>query len=498
MRFERLVNLKLRDKGLILVGVPVIFQLLVFATLNYLLQQSAADVEREASSRRIIATVEGLNNLLLEQPAIGSLYATTRNKSFARQLEQTSEQINKRLTLLHQMLRDRPQGLKLLNDAESIYHKEHSLLSGLVRAIDGESGELDFVRSIDLAQEPAKLIKDMSSSLEKLVQLEQEGLEERKISTTKSREATTTMLAFGVLLNLVLAFALALFFDRLTAQRIDVLMDNTLRMAKQQALNQPLQGKDEFAHLDRVFHKMAEGLAMVDKLKKEFVAMISHDLRAPLSSLQMFLSLLVDGTYGQLSTTGEQRGQNAVKSVAQLVKLINDLLDMEKLEAGRMEMSFRETELSSVIEHSVDSVRNLTVADQIKIEFAQTDLILAADGDRLVQVLINLISNAIKFSPPHGTIKILVEGNSERVRLSVTDEGSGVPAEFREMIFERFRQLPNQDKGGTGLGLPICKAIIEQHGGSIGVDSAVGQGSTFWFELPAQQVEQADHQREML
>ncbi len=484
MPTKQLLNLKLSHKGMILVCVPLAFELIFVTSLALQLHQAEQETARQFRSKTIIAEVDSLQNIFLEQVAIATLYATTKNKSLGDQLIQKATESQQRFTRLRQECQGRTDQLALLDKVEQIYQREQSLATDLRRSVESNTRELAFIRATDLTQEGGNLAKEMNQALEKFVAFERAGQAGQSQSVANSKLLVKAILALGILLNILLALALAVFFNKVTARRLDVLMDNTKRMTQQKDLNPLLEGTDELAHLDQVFHEMADGLAQVEKLKKEFVAMISHDLRAPLSALQMYLSLLVEGTYGKMNEVGERRGQSALKSVAQLVKLINDLLDMEKLEAGRMEMTFKQTELFSVVEYSVESVRNLAEGPGIKVEFENVDFKVTADGDRLAQVLINLLSNAIKFSPPGGTVSVTAKKGPEGIIVSVRDQGQGIPPQYRQTIFERFKQVPGQKKGGTGLGLPICKSIIEQHGGTIGVDSEEGKGTTFWFKLP--------------
>jgi signal transduction histidine kinase len=479
-----LVNLKMSHKGLILVGFPLVFELLFVGMLWSLLNQAESETQREYRSKLVIAEVDSLKGRFMEQAATATIYATTQSQPLWSKFEQQSNEISKQLDQLMRGSAGNAKKLELLKAVSEKYNQEHQLIVELKQGADEGGREFIFMRGIDLPQELANLIRQVKDLMAKFVALEHS--EQSPDAAERSRMMVKVSLAVGVVLNVLIAVALALLFNKVQASRLDVLVDNTDRMAHQLELNPRLEGEDELGHLDKVFHEMADGLAQVEKMKKEFVAMISHDLRAPLSALQMFLSNLADGMYGELNEAGGRRGQNALKSVAQLMKLINDLLDMEKLEAGRMEMNFKVTELTSIVEYSMDAVRNLAEGNEVNLEYEDKKASITADGDRLAQVVINLLSNAIKFSPKGGTVRVKVEFIGDQVKVSIDDEGSGVPAQYRDMIFERFKQLPGQKKGGTGLGLPICKAIIEQHAGTIGVDSEEGKGSSFWFIIPVE------------
>jgi PAS domain S-box-containing protein len=225
----------------------------------------------------------------------------------------------------------------------------------------------------------------------------------------------------------------------------------------------------------------------VERLKKEFVSTVSHELRTPLTSIRGSLGLLAGGVLGKLPPEAVEVVAVAERNVVRLVRLINDILGLERLDTGRIEMHFETVTLASVFTRSLEAVSSFAAQEGIRLESSSTSGEVWGDGDRLVQVLVNLLSNAVKFSPRGGVIRLSAASGDGFAEVRVADQGRGIPASFREAIFERFRQVEASDarqKGGSGLGLAICKAIIEQHGGSIGVESEEGRGSVFWLKLP--------------
>ncbi len=225
----------------------------------------------------------------------------------------------------------------------------------------------------------------------------------------------------------------------------------------------------------------------VERLKKEFVATVSHELRTPLTSIRGSLGLLAGGVLGDLPPKATEVVGIAQRNVERLVRLINDILDLERYDTGRIEMRFETVELGALFARSLEAVRHFAAQEGVLLESFATTSEVWGDGDRLVQVLVNLLSNAVKFSPRGSLVRLAVAAEDGWTEIRVSDPGRGVPAHLREAIFERFRQVEASDarqKGGSGLGLAICKAIVEQHGGSIGVDSEKGKGSVFWFRIP--------------
>jgi PAS domain S-box-containing protein len=227
----------------------------------------------------------------------------------------------------------------------------------------------------------------------------------------------------------------------------------------------------------------------IEKMKQEFMAMVSHDLRSPLASIQAFHECLGRGIYGPLSNDGTSSLHGVDLSVSRLLNLIGDLLDVEKLETGVMSLHIEPVEVSSLFDQSLNSVEDLARKRKIHITKDCASFSIDADASRLVQVLVNLLSNAIKFSPDSTTIEMKANRDGDQVLFEVTDHGRGIPAEQIATVFDRFTQVEAADGKngqGSGLGLAICKAIVDQHHGTLGVHSKINEGSTFWFKIPVQ------------
>ena len=227
----------------------------------------------------------------------------------------------------------------------------------------------------------------------------------------------------------------------------------------------------------------------MDRMKSEFVSTVSHELRTPLTSIKGSLGLVAGGALGALPEKAKGMVAVANKNTERLIDLVNDILDMEKLQSDRMEFDFQPLDLSGLVTEAVET--NEGFAKEHGVTFVLGDLAsevaVRGDGNRLTQVISNLLSNAAKFSPQGGEVGVLVVRRDGVARVLISDYGPGIPEGFREHIFGRFAQADGSDtrqKGGTGLGLNISKSIVEKHGGTVGFDSEVGVGTTFYFDLP--------------
>jgi len=604
MRF----NFTLSHKALILVAIPLVFELTFVAVLMHTLQQVDMERQREAHARDVANHANTLLRLLLEAGTDSVLWHIMQQRHFYERYHEISDQVRIESNTLRWLVEKNAYERAKWSRMESL----------LMQTMDGMKQAHELVEDGDPAAaknywvHANKMMQELFKETDGLVEEQQKTQVDTKKSQQSYREQLEHLLWFGVAFNVFLAVCLAIFFNRGTTRRLNVLMDNTLRLATEQELRPPIPGSDEIASLDKTFRRMAEALdelrrkeraivenavdvicsisaegkftavnrasiqcwgyspdelignrliqfvseddvektneaiknminnqstaplenrikkkdatiadmlwsvqwsateaalfcvahdiserKRVDRMKQDFVAMVSHDLRTPLTSIQGFLELLSVNAYGTLSDIGKESLTVTEGNISRLIAMVTDLLDIEKMESGMLQLWPSETSVDTVIEKSVQAVEGFASQQKVALQVKEHQNIeLVADTDRLVQVLINLLSNAIKFSPKNSTVFVSVADTADGARIAVEDIGRGVPEASREAIFERFKQIDRSDerqKGGSGLGLAICKAIIERHNGKIGVESgAEGQGSRFWFCLPKQQSKQVN------
>lgn len=253
----------------------------------------------------------------------------------------------------------------------------------------------------------------------------------------------------------------------------------------------------------------------IARLKDEFVSMVSHELRTPITSIRGSLGLLLTGKLGTLTNQGQHMLEIAINNTDRLIRLINDILDFERIESGKIALLKEPCNIVDLIEQVVETMQALADKADVSLKSSVVPIHCNVDCDRILQVLTNLLSNAIKFSPPGSTIQLnaevvsaqepgeiqephrfnntlvalphLTSDSCPALLITVQDQGRGIPADKLEAVFERFQQVDASDarqKGGTGLGLAICRAIAEQHDGKIWAESTPGKGSTFYLLLP--------------
>jgi PAS domain S-box-containing protein len=225
----------------------------------------------------------------------------------------------------------------------------------------------------------------------------------------------------------------------------------------------------------------------VERIKNEFISIVSHELRTPLTGIRGSLGLLAMGIYDNKPEKAKRMVEIALTDSERLVRLVNDILDLERLDSGRVTLVKEVCDATALIQQSVDGVQALAESAAINLCLFPVSAQVWAAPDSIIQTLTNLLSNAIKFSPSNTTITLTAQPQSDHVLFQVKDQGRGIPVDKLEAIFGRFQQVDASDsrsKGGTGLGLAICQSIVQQHGGRIWAESTLGEGSSFYFTLP--------------
>lgn len=251
----------------------------------------------------------------------------------------------------------------------------------------------------------------------------------------------------------------------------------------------PISDQGHFSGYVLSFRDITQRYAL-DRLKDEFISTVSHELRTPLTSIRGALGLLASGNLIELNEKSANLVRIALSNSERLVRLINDILDLERIQSGREPLAVRPVQLGQLIKQAIEGMAPVADAAGVQLIHDTTQVEIEADADRLLQVLTNLLSNAVKFSPPHSTVSVMLRPEMSGVTLSVIDQGRGIPADKLETIFGRFQQVDASDsrqKGGSGLGLAICRTILNQHAGRIWAERNPVRGSTFRAYLPYKQ-----------
>ncbi len=385
------------------------------------------------------------------------------------------------------LISDSSQTKNILNGVRESYQTYQSLLEKEIKYLQSRSPYSPQY----YAEEKEKASNSIIEQLEKLkIYIQQNTNDKIGRLYEAGREARRmAMMMTGVFL--LLGISISFFINRSITQPISILMDKTRDIARgdfKENLN--LSSPPELAALASAFNLMCSKLNELDKMKSDFFSTMAHELRTPLSSIKMGISLFVEGREGPITESQKElllllKGEND-----RLITLINSLLDLAKMEAGMMAYRFEQKNLTPLIDQVVKEIGPIIETKKIILESKSTERlpIVKIDGERILQALRNIVGNAIKFTPEGGRVSVLARTVDQGVEVSVSDTGPGIPEESLATIFEKFKQA--RPKGtyknkGTGLGLAIAKQIITSHGGKIWAESKLGQGSTFFVVLPA-------------
>lgn len=483
------MQLKLAHKLLILVALPLSFELFFVFVLTGLLKQAEVELHRETHSKAVIAESNELIKNFYDVSSTLVAYAVSPSQQVAGEYLKRVALIPSRLRSIELLVSSNQRQQAEFAEVYSATNKALAMLAKIKHDLDEGESIRNLSSAGSLRKPVSKVLSGIITRVHELVADERQIEEYAPQAQARARQLIILVLAAGIIMNVLLAVVLALFVSQSTVSRLRVLMDNTRRMVSREPLNPQIAGSDEIAHLDGTFHDMARELALVERQKQEVISMVSHDLRSPLMSLDFSLTLIGSGKYGQLSERGVKELHSAENSAKRLIRLINDLLDIERIESGKLSVSKMPLSFRALAEHSADSVQALAASKQIEVAIESNgDIEFPGDVDRLEQVLINLLGNAIKFSPNDSKVIISALETEDEVIIKVIDSGPGIPPDYCKKIFDRFQQVERGDgkeKEGTGLGLAISRALVEAHGGTIGVDSDGSHGSTFWIKLPA-------------
>lgn len=585
--------LGLLQQTIIMMVLPSIFTLSLLSTAYFLLQEA----ERLEHAKAVISTTKETAQLLYRTGLDFVQFDARTNTNTEQKVSEDLDNIPKQLTELEELVKDNAHHKKVVDTVRrETQDAVATLLINKRRVIAG--GKLDIVDAIAMRKELDDCVKLLRTIIDK-----ERSTEIDPTAAKRIRAQVNILLILGVVVMTCLLIV-PLVLKRGTVSRLNVLMENSIRLGAREQLAPPIQGNDEIAQLDSAFHTAAatlneylrkerttiENVADVicsldetgvftnmspaclsrwgwtpeellgknwielvvpedkerslkwmstlrsseagegklenkllrqdgrfidmlwsghwistensyfcvahdfterrelERFKQEFAAMVSHDLRTPLAAVQSTLAVLGRGAWGQLSERGMQKIAGAEANITRSIEMINTLLDLEKMELGKLELMVEQASLVQILKRCRDAVMSLAERKFIAIGLPEDDVTLMVDPDRLLQVGINLLGNAIKFSPEESNIEITYVREDHWITVRITDEGPGIPDEQQKNIFDRYHQLDGDlqaKKEGSGLGLAICKSIVEAHGGTIGVESSAGAGSTFWFRVPA-------------
>ena len=484
--------MKLFQKGILLIATPIVAQFIFVLVLLAAYRVTEEMAWKEMRARTQTSELMSISIDCYRAIGLLSAYGLSEDKNLLPVFDRLIEILHKKCQNLELLEREMPD-LKSVVPTRDAIDKAISDLEGGKKYLLLKRGKV--FSSVMLLTE---VQRDVDSALSNLAVLVDER-SKRAVSDAslieKRRWIFLSAVILGFTANMLMSAGLLALYAKQFAGRFTVLMDNTQKLAAGEELNPRISGTDELAELDRVFHEMNQSLKEAEDRKNQLMAMVSHDLRSPLTAITITLEV-IRNTMGDLPEVFVTRIDNTRRIVKRLINLVSDVLDLDKLRVGKLKLTLEAVPAAEVVTECLKELEPIAAKSSVSLVSSVDSQVVVADRERLCQIFINLTGNAIKFSPPGGTVEIACRekksDDKNFFQFLVSDQGPGVPEDYRETIFLPFEQVPDNKRkkaGSTGLGLPICKLLVELHGGKIGVENR-DKGSSFWFTLSQAEIEE--------
>jgi signal transduction histidine kinase len=479
------VRMTIARKGLVLVSVPLILQFIFVCVLALLLHFSQEDAARLEQSRTFLIEVDTINRDFLELGMDLAAFRYTKVHRFMTQYDQMVAGLPAKFDELKKLSQGYPSRLKHVENLQQYGNNVIELTQSFRRPAD--SAIIYLLDPLASRRKVADAFSQFSAEAALVAHEELQRQKSNPAGESTMRKWLSLCIALGLLSSTVLTVILTRFFMTNITKRLAILKDNNLRFSQKKPLTSAVVGDDEIVELDQNFREMVAQIDEAERRRHLYIQMMSHDLRGPLTSMRGTLEVAANGVYGPITDKGKSRFAAAQSDSDRLIGLINEMIDYDRLSDGSIELSDDHFPARDLIIAAHDSLGSLAEGQLVELKFSCDEANLSADKDRLKRVLINLIHNAIKFSPPHTVVTTEAKISDNFLVFRVLDQGPGIGHEELDDIFQPFYmgQLASIAlEKGSGLGLAICKMIIEAHHGSLGVESRPGGGACFWFSLP--------------
>ena len=490
------MKLNLLTKGIILVSIPLCFEVTLFGILLHMQNEVEREAVRVSNAKKVNDIVNSITSQIL---------MTFREVRDWRSFSKASRKVRENLALVHKdidtlkvLLKDDPDKFERLLISERKFYKAEALMSNFenqIRHADSLDGVSELINN---TRHQVNLATDgvLSSGLLKIAQDTKLEAENDKSLEMRKRIRDVLKIALGA--SFVFAISAAIFISKSMVLRLQRLRENAGRLAREEALLPRVGGNDEIAELDRTFHlasemigaakaKEKEANEKLEEIRREVTAMVTHDLRTPLQTIITFLGMLKMGKIGDLSQRGNSLLESADKSSTRMNEIIESVLDLEKIRSGKAELSLEKLDVAGLLKTCAEALTLLGESKEITISVEAVEG-TSISGDRhwLRQVIINLLANAINYSPEKTVVTLACRINGNCAEILICDQGPGIPDEEKQNIFEKFQRLKSTAKKvvGSGLGLTFCKEMVKLHNGTIYVEDNEPCGTRFVVGIP--------------
>ena len=482
---KQLLAPKVLHKSLLLVLVPLLIQTLFFFELGGVVSKAEQMALAERKQSTVVEQVNWLIAIFMSTTSNLGTYIITGHKPYAQEGKLALAKLRSQFDELENLLADSPTQLGHVKQMRGIIEVQLKELQALEPTEERNSFTYLWSHMKEF-RETMQEIGVRTGLLMRMISAEKDQLAQMRKEEVAARQSVKDQILTGMIVNFMLVAVMLIWFINNITGRLSVLVENARKIPTGQALERQVKGNDELAYLDEVLHNAAAELKRANEHRQSLMEMVAHDLRSPLMSCQVSMQILASDKMPELPPIAVRQINSVQTNIRRVVEMVNDLLTMDKLEAGQLELDIETVQVPQLAQEAVDSVAALAREKRVTIKNNCTALAVEGDPKRLLQVLVNYLSNAIKFSPPDSLVTVYCGKEKSLVAIFVEDQGPGLEPEDQEHIFEKFYQASDKENSkGFGLGLAICKLLTEAHGGSVGVESIRGKGSRFWLAVPS-------------
>ncbi len=470
-------------KGIALVIIPLCLEALWIGWLNHELQIGEAQA---TTIQRLTDTLLNVNaglNATFDVTVNAASYALSGNPKWKEQAKAQGDVARSVQARLKEQTSGYPAEARLVDLFEFAMIKPMNLQLQIT-----ERPHLGLMGSASIFQvfiDYSKAMSYVAATYDDLFAKEKAELERLRAEQTQSKQSLQRIVLAWLATNFILALILVLAFNIHITKRLNILVANAKKLPRREPLLEELSGGDELVYLDKILHRGAEEVIEAARQRQAIVELLVDDMRSPLTSARDSLSQVEPLLLDKMPDTAPRHILAIKGNIERILQLVDDLLTLESAEENKLTIRVEPFEVREAVDEALAALASIAKYRQIQMLNESEGFELAADRSRVLQVLLNYLSNAIKFSPPHTQISVVTEHDGDTFKIGVRDQGPGMDAKSQEQLFERFYQTKASDKArGFGLGLAICKLIAESHGGTVSVVSELGHGSTFWLSLP--------------
>lgn len=482
------MRLKLGHKVVIAIAIPVIFQI----GLLSLLLNSVESLDKLEKAERITSQTLVFRNKICTAEALVFLYyalfRASQNAEYKKKMSEMQDMQRNAFNGLHAMWKNDKVKLQILRQqwAASLHNRIAFRLT-----VDMPRAERfrDFFGGDTAGREGLLLDADRGNLGRLFEELDRD--QSRLLRESQEKETAIKQLILLILLfSTLVSVTAGLLFSRSIAVRLKKIVRNIRAMEREQADIEPVGGADEIAALNDAIYDTNRRIKEAEQFQAQTARIVAQELDKPLNRINDYLVDMKSSGFEELNANGSERIDRSLLEVARLRALVNDLISLDKISKIGWELEYATVDLADIARTAVDTVQDYARKSGVELVVRLDDVAVVGDPARLQQITLNLLTNAIKFSPRKSKVEIEVVRENQFGKLSVVDHGTGIPEEFQQKIFGHFEQVSHSDgvdKGGSGLGLAISRRLVESQQGRMGFSSKLGAGSTFWFSLPLSQ-----------